>query len=574
MGDFHAGKTGDMQADDQGEGMTRRRFLGLSALGAAAALGSTSIGLAGCNPDPGAGPGFDPRIPTPVGNDATDFTAIVIGTGYGGAVSALRLGEAGVSTLVLEMGRLWNTPTRDGRIHCNMAKPDGRAMWFRDRTEAPLSTFLGLNVVNQNIDRYPGVLDRLNHENMSVYVGRGVGGGSLVNGGMAVVPPEANFREAFPDVDAAEMFSRYYPMATGKLRVGTIPEELLEKSDWYRWARVGRDQARNAGFKTQIVPTVYDYEYMKKEDRGEVHRSAFGNELMYGNNAGKNSLDKTYIADAIGTGKVTLRVLHRVDEISRDAAGGYTVLATEIGDAGPTGRTHRFTCRHLILSAGSMGTTEILVRARATGKLPALNDEVGRNWGNNGNVMTARANHVWNWTGTKQSTVPAIAINDWGHPTHPAFAEIAPLPMGFENWISLYLALTKTSERGHIEYDAASNRAVLRWGPNQSAHSIEATKLMFDKMNKANATVYRTDIFGGGRAFAGDFTYHPLGGCVLGKATDAYGKLKGYENLYVNDAALIPGILGVNPFVTITALAERNIERIIREDIPAGLKKA
>lgn len=60
--------------------------------------------------------------------------------------------------------------------------------------------------------------------------------------------------------------------------------------------------------------------------------------------------------------------------------------------------------------------------------------------------------------------------------------------------------------------------------------------------------------------------YHPLGGVVLGKATNLYGRLKGYKNLYIMDGYLIPGSLGVNPYVTITAIAERNIDKIISQD--------
>ena len=61
-------------------------------------------------------------------------------------------------------------------------------------------------------------------------------------------------------------------------------------------------------------------------------------------------------------------------------------------------------------------------------------------------------------------------------------------------------------------------------------------------------------------------TYHPLGGAVLNKATDNYGRLAGYQGLYAIDGSLIPGNTSVNPFVTITALAERNIEKIVATD--------
>ncbi|MYT23581.1 GMC family oxidoreductase, partial [Streptomyces sp. SID7760] len=74
-------------------------------------------------------------------------------------------------------------------------------------------------------------------------------------------------------------------------------------------------------------------------------------------------------------------------------------------------------------------------------------------------------------------------------------------------------------------------------------------------------------LFGLNKIWGDHLTYHPLGGAVLNKATDNYGRLHGYTGLYVIDGALIPGNTSVNPFVTITALAERNIEKIIATDL-------
>ena len=51
---------------------------------------------------------------------------------------------------------------------------------------------------------------------------------------------------------------------------------------------------------------------------------------------------------------------------------------------------------------------------------------------------------------------------------------------------------------------------------------------------------------------------------MRGKATDLFGRVNGYDNLYVNDASLIPGYLGCNPFMSITALAEHNIEGVLQ----------
>ncbi|MFF2351075.1 GMC oxidoreductase [Kitasatospora sp. NPDC058115] len=534
----------------------------MAALSAAALAGTTTIAAPGRAHAAGPGSGS--------GSDVTFVPAVVIGTGYGAAVSALRLGEAGVQTLMLEMGQLWNQPGPDGNVHCGMLSPDKRSSWLKTRTEAPLGSFLWLDVVNRDIESYTGVLDRVAYDQMSVYVGRGVGGGSLVNGGMAVQPRRSYFEEVLPQVDSQDMYDRYFPRANTMLRVNHIPPGWFEQTEWYQYARVSRAAAAKAGLGTVFVPNVYDFGYMQQEEAGTATKSALAGEVIYGNNHGKQSLDKTYLAAALGTGKVVIQTLHRVRTITRQADGTYLLGVDRIDTGGKVVETRRISCRHLFLGAGSLGSTELLVRARETGTLPNLNAEVGAGWGPNGNIMTARANHVWNPTGARQSSIPALGIDDWDNAAAPVFAEIAPMPAGLETWVSLYLAITKNPQRGTFVYDAATDRARLQWTRAQNAPAVAAAKSLFDRINAANTTMYRYDLFGSSlKNFADDFCYHPLGGCVLGKATDGYGRVAGYQNLYVTDGSLIPGSIGVNPFVTITALAERNIERIIQQDITA-----
>ncbi|GAA0276771.1 GMC oxidoreductase [Streptomyces polychromogenes] len=530
-----------------------RRQLGLAALRTAAALGLTRIGLTTAT-----------AAEAPPA--ARYAPAIVVGSGYGSAVAALRLGQAGVRTVVLEMGRLWDTPGPDGKVFPSTSAPDQRSMWFRTRTEAPLATFLWLDVVNRDISPYPGVLDRVNYGDMSVYVGRGVGGGSLVNGGMAPTPRRSYFSEVLPQVDADEMYGTYYPRARAMLGVNSIDPDWFESTEWYRFARISRKHAQNTGLKTTFVPNVYDFGYMRREAAGTATRSALAGEVIYGNNHGKKSVDKTYLAAALGTGNVTIETMQRVVAVRQDPAGGYVLTVRTSDVTGKVTQVRELGCDRLFLGAGSLGTTEILLRARETGALPALSDRVGRNWGTNGNIMTARANHLWDTVGANQATMPALGIDDWDNAANPVFAEIAPLPMGIEHWISMYLAITKNPERGHFTYDAATDSARLQWTRDQNAPSVAAAKNLFDRVNLRNFTMYRYDLFGENKAFADTFTYHPLGGCVLGEATDGYGRVKGYRGLYVTDGSLVPGSLGVNPFVTITALAERNMERILAED--------
>jgi cholesterol oxidase len=491
---------------------------------------------------------------------------VIIGTGYGAAVTALRLGEAGISTLMLEMGQSWSQPGSDGKIFTNMLLPDKRAAWFKPRTEAPLASFLWLDLANRDIEPYAGVLDRVRFGEMSVYLGRGVGGGSLVNGAMAVIPKRGYFEEIFPELDADEMYDIYFPRANAQLGTNDVDPDWFEACACYQFARVSRQHVQKLGYSTPFIPSVYDFDYMRREEANEVPRSALASEVIYGNNYGKRSLDKSYLADALGTGNVTIWALHHVKRLSREPDGSYTLAVDEISAQGELIGKKQINARYLFLAAGSIGSTELLVRARELGTLPELNDEVGQGWGTNGNVMTARANHAWDPTGELQSGMPAVGVDAWNDPKYPVFAEVAPFPAGIETWVSLYLAITRNPERGYFVYDAARDAVALRWDVAQGQPSVDAARNLFDKVNAANSTIYRSDLFGDTRDFEARFTYHPLGGLVLGKATDLYGRVKGYTNLYVNDGSLIPGSTGVNPFVTITALAERNIARILAED--------
>ena len=499
--------------------------------------------------------------------DAAVVPALVIGTGYGGCVAALRLAQAGVDVHMIEMGMAWDTPGTDGKIFCSTAAPDKRSMWFKTRTEAPLATFMWLDVVNKDITAYPGALDRVHYDNMSVYVGRGVGGGSLVNGGMAVTPLQSYFAEQFPTVDATAMYGTYFPRARTMLGVNTVDPTWFESTEWYQFTRTSRKAATNTGLKTTFVPNVYDFGYMQQEAAGTAIKSALAQEVIYGNNYGKKSLDKTYLASALGTGKVTIHTMEKVKAVTRASDGSYVLTVDRIDDTGTVVETKQYSCTYLFLGGGSLGTTELLVRARETGTLPALNSSVGAGWGPNGNTMVGRANHIWDTTGANQSTMPVMGIDDWANTDNPVFAEIAPLPIGFETWVSLYLAITKNPQRASFAYDSASGTVKLGWTAAQSAVSVAMAKKLFDRINSANATLYRYDLFGStSKVFADDFCYHPLGGCVLGSATDNYGRVKGYSKLYVTDGSLVPGNIGVNPFVTITALAERTLERVLAED--------
>ncbi len=497
-------------------------------------------------------------------DDGARLPVLIIGTGYGGSVAALRLAQAGVDVHMVEMGMAWDTPGTDGKIFAHTTKPDYRAYWLRTRTKAPLSNFLGFPI-DKNVPKYTGILDAEEMGGIIVYQGRGVGGGSLVNGGMAVTPRRANFSSVLPSVNADEMYDTYYPRANAGLGVGLIDPAWFDTVACYQYARVGRKHAQRSGFPFVFVPDVYDWDYMKQEAAGTVPKSAVDGEILYGNNHGKKSLQQTYIAAAKATGKVSISPLHQVTSVAPASGGGYSVTINQLTTDGTVTATKTVTSDRVFFAAGSVGTSKLLVRLKATGVLPNLNEEIGKGWGENGNVMCGRANHMWDPTGKVQASIPCGGIDNWD--AGGAFAEVAPLPTGIETYASFYLSITKNPHRAQFSWNAAAGKVELNWQTAWKQPSIDMAKTIFDKINSKEGTIYRTDLFGTNKIWGDHLTYHPLGGAVLNKATDNYGRLHGYTGLYVIDGALIPGNTSVNPFVTITALAERNIEKIIATDL-------
>jgi cholesterol oxidase len=249
-----------------------------------------------------------------------DAPIIIVGSGYGGAVAALRLCQAGKKVVMLEMGMNWG---KSGLPYSSLLKPEKSAAWLKTKTIAPFFNIF-------SIKPFTGVLDRLDFEHINIWVGRGVGGGSLVNGGMAVTPKKDYFKEVFPNLDTEKFYSVYFPKARQELKVNIVREEFLNECPYYKFNKVGEEEAHKAGFKTMRVPNVYDFSYMEKEYKNEVPRSALNNEVIYGNNYGKNSLDKTYLQKALETGNLEILDLHAVDDIKLNEDASYTLNVRQI----------------------------------------------------------------------------------------------------------------------------------------------------------------------------------------------------------------------------------------------------
>lgn len=112
-------------------------------------------------------------------------------------------------------------------------------------------------------------------------------------------------------------------------------------------------------------------------------------------------------------------------------------------------------------------------------------------------------------------------------------------------------------------YDRGTDSVGLSWSTRNRDETVAAARAVDRGIaERAGALVEYSALGYDANAL---FTAHPLGGAVLGRATDGYGRVHGHPGLYVMDGAAIPGSTAtVNPSLTITALAERNIEAIIR----------
>lgn len=520
--------------------LNRRKFIGLGA------LASASLLFPQCE--------IEEDEPLPI---VTNHKAIVIGSGFGGAVTALRLTQAGIPVTMLERGQRWQVKS-DGDTFSPNIPADKRSTWMRRRTVAPLGP-------PSFFEKHAGVLDRYDFQNMNVYAGAGVGGGSLVYGGITVKPVRELFQQVLPSgINYGELESTYFPRVINTLGASRIPDDLYE-TEYYQYARTAITQAEKAGLDAFDFPQAANWDIIRQEIAGTKPKSALVGELLYGNNSGsKLSLDQNYLPAAEATGLLDIHTLHQVKEIRATEDERYAVLVDEISTSGAVVQTKLLLCEYLFLGAGSVGTTKLLVKAKATGTLSQLNEHIGQGWGANGNVMGIRS-LIGESTGQRQASPPVRGAFDLNNPHAPLTLDYANYPLGLDCNCSLQLGLVfQKEERGHFVYNRWRDDVDLVWNSNYSDQAATALRDTLNRLNNANQGVIGSLLL---PDITGDFTYHPIGGAVMDKACDLYGRVKGYEKLYVMDGAFIPGTTAcANPSLTIAAFAERSIEHIISND--------
>lgn len=520
------------------------------------------------------------------------FDAIVIGSGFGGGVTACRLAEAGWSVAVLERGR-------------RFARTD-----FPDRAAA-VPRMLWHPQLNPR-----GLFELRLFGDLAVLTGVGVGGGSLIYASVEVRPDADAFASHWPLGTDSKALDRYFGAVEEALDVRPVPDPAPRKV--HAFARA----ARLAGGEAERVPLAVHF--------GAARDNPFGGRRQEGcTNLGrcmtgcprhaKNTIDLTYLARAEANGASVLP-LHEVHELRapRTRAGLWRVGFKDH----ETGRRGRVDALVVILAAGALGSTRLLLRNR--GRLPHLSKALGTRFSANGNALGA----VFGATqpGTTQARVefgPSITSRYRPPGANGFMIEDLGLPLGAmglleavrgaqrlpEPWRSLVrvkrlAARARVSDRSiaHVEasgvatagpgYDdalfmllvgrdrAPGRMRVLRpFGTFDVSFSRRDEQPLFDRM--ATAISDLAGAVGGTGALSADIgplglflTAHPLGGCPMSHdrddgVVDPFGRVHGYEDsLRVLDGSIVPAALGSNPSLTIAALAERGVEQLIASGEP------
>jgi cholesterol oxidase len=524
------------------------------------------------------------------------YDYVVIGSGFGGSITACRLAQAGHSVCVLERGRRW---PRTG-FPRTPAQVASEAFWDMDARQFGLIEY--------------SVFDR-----MHVIHGSGVGGGSLHYFNVHIRPPASIFDDRrWPAAISLESLDPYYRLAHEMLDAAP-----LSPPDGRRLparTEVFREACRAAGREPELVSiAVYT-------GPGRRNPHGGGEQLScdYSGNCGlgcathaKNTLDLNYLALAEHYGAV-VRSLHQVEVIEPLSEGGYRVDYKRLDPDEPRADEEgTVEAGRVIVSAGTLGSNELLLRCRDVHRtLPELSPALGSGFSGNGDLLLCGAEMNRD---VDAGSGPSITAGvDCATPGQEAYIEDLGLPdpvlwliegmLANENplrnlvrWGELLLddrlripgaarRITRERERllgggrtrrflpylGMCE-DAADGRFVLdgqgrldlKWDPRVSERNLLELEDAMRKLSEALGGVYIPSPLwaAGGR---GLLTAHPLGGCAMSAdpssgVVDELGAVHGYPDLFVVDGSIVPTALSRNPTATISALAERAAFHMIHD---------
>jgi cholesterol oxidase len=526
-----------------------------------------------------------------------DFDVVVIGSGFGGAITGCRLAEAGYKVLMLERGRRWDKTSYPR---------DPGDMWLWN---------------NKCPEKEHGWLDLRVFTHMSVATGAAVGGGSLIYANISCEAPQAVFQNNWPaEITYAELKPHYDTVAKF-MNVQKVPP-----NQWTNRMKLMQDAAQKAGFGDRFKQLELAVSFDPNFDLAQPDPFSIINSKRFVNDQGveqgtcvhlgncdigceadaKNTLDRNYIAWAEKKG-ADVRELHLVTNIQQNTDGSYTVSFNQL--AGGKVAAGSVSARIVIVAAGSIGSTELLLRCREEhNTLPNISPFLGHNWSSNGDFLTPAFYDSLDVSPSHGPTITcAIDFLDRSQDGQSFWIEDG----GFPDLLADYIERLDASSLKNVEaklildayrhmfrtddpepfrnvmpwfaqgVDAANGTLSLHhelfsgepclnlaWDIGKSKETIDAIVAMHLKL--AAVTGGHPVVPPTWSLLHNLVTPHPLGGCgmgtnILNGVVNHAGEVFNYRNLYVADAAIIPEALGVNPSRTIGALAER-IASIIKSE--------
>jgi cholesterol oxidase len=521
-----------------------------------------------------------------------DFDWLVIGSGFGGSVSALRLAEKGYSVGVLECGR------RYADDELPRSTWDLRRYFWNPR--------LGLR----------GIFRLTNFKDVTVVSGSGVGGGSLGFANTLYVPPRRFFEDpqwsALGEWEAD--LAPHYDEAQRMLGVvdydeddeaGDLLRELGEQlgvADTYRRARVGV-------FLGAPGETVAD-PYFGGEGPPRTGCTRCGRCMVGCPQGAKNTLVKNYLwlAERRGVDVMAEREVVDVQPLgAADGSEGYFVITERPGARGRRRDRRVHTARGVVVAAGPLGTNTLLANCRHSGSLPRLSRRLGELVRTNSEAILAVTapddgvdysrrvaitssiypdpdTHietvVYGRAGGSMKLLNTLLVGDGTRLTRPAklvgallrhplrFLSLMGRPGWSQRTIILLVMQTldnaialrpKPTRDGRVKLQTEQDPA--KPIPTFIPIANQAAEWFADRTGGVAQSAFAE------AAFNIPTTAHILGGAVIGAdpdsgVVDRDQRVFGYENLLVCDGAAVPANPGVNPSLTITALAERAMSRI------------
>ncbi len=516
-----------------------------------------------------------------------DFDVVVVGSGFGAAIAAWRLATQGRSVLILERGRRY-APGEFPRDPRDTA----RIFWDGEHPESSA-----------------GLYEVRFHSGIATTVASGVGGGSLIYANN-LVRPDAEVFAQWPRPFSAQMLEPLFGRIEEVLTPSPVP-------DLYRLPKrtMFRDAASALG--RPVFDTRQAVSWMTPTNPGQGH-CVLCAECEFGCNHGaKNTVDFTFLREAMAAGAklwTSCLVSHVLPcaSLAYGRPASYTVQYRDLG----TGREARVTGRRVVLAAGTLGTAEILLRSRESGALPALSGRLGHGFSGNGDFLaTLQGSRVAldPWYGPDVTSVMKFS---GGGPLFtlaaPSFNQatmnyLASLGQGREHhaswlsnlaWPHLGAALRMTFAAGLVGKplalampgagpadrmsclfalgrDNANGRLVLKQGRlDIEWNYAEENRGLIDAMRAAMRQV--GDFYGARMAplatwdlFEKTMTVHPLGGCAMANSSaegvvDTSGQVFGYPGLHVSDASVIPSSIGFHPVLTISAVALKFADDMVK----------